>query len=189
MRPARNAITVANAMADEILKTRVPSLVAERARSAPAQVALSTEDQKLTYDELDQRASDLAAHLQSLGAGPESVVGICLERSPEFVVAALATLKSGAAYLPLDPAYPAERLRFIAEDAGITLLISDAKLRVHFAECTLELIDIEAGPPPHQPLEVEIREDSLAYVIYTSGSTGQPKGVEVTHANLSHLVG
>ena len=188
METVRRAINIPHAMADDILKTCVPSLVAKRARSAPAQIALSSESEELNYGDLDRRASRLAAQLQKLGAKPEAVVGVCLERSTQFVVAALAILKSGAAYLPLDPAYPTERLRFIADDAGIRLLITNSNLSVAFAGCALELVDIEVKPPSGDLIDPQVCADHLAYVIYTSGSTGQPKGVEVTHENLSHLV-
>ena len=171
----------------------VPTMIAGQARLHPDKVALVMAPERLTYAELELRATQLANYLQSRGAGPEVLVGICLERSPEFVIAAMAILKCGAAYLPMDSAHPPERLRFIANDAAICLLVTQAKFAERFATLSIEVIALDAEKDaiqrqPTESHEVELEIDHLAYVIYTSGSTGQPKGVEITHRNLSNLV-
>ena len=142
---------------------------------------------RLTYGELERRAVGLAAQLVSAGVGPGSCVAVFLERSPEFVVAAYAVMRAGAAYLPLDVATPAERLEYVLSDAGVGEVISDGRalpsgpwrtVRVDEPATVAEASPVLAGPVP----------EDLAYVIYTSGSTGRPKGVELTHANLANLV-
>ncbi|MDQ6809180.1 MAG: non-ribosomal peptide synthetase [Verrucomicrobiota bacterium] len=164
-----------------------------QARSRPHELAISSGDIDLTYADLDRRASCLAAHLQKLGARREVVVAICLERSADFVVAALASFKCGAAYLPMDPAHPTERLRFVLEAAGASLLVTNAKHAARFAEANVNVIALETDEPaissaPDLLVPVDPQPDDLAYVIYTSGSTGQPKGVEITHRNLANLI-
>ncbi|MCP4659968.1 MAG: amino acid adenylation domain-containing protein [bacterium] len=163
----------------------VPELVAAVAGSAPDAVAVVADDAVLSYGALDRRAAGVARRLAAMGVGPESVVGVCLPRSAEMVVALLGVLKTGAAYLPLDPAYPAQRLRWMAEDAG-AVLVTHEDLAEVFAGTELPVVTPEAGPEdfPAQP----VRAESPAYVIYTSGSTGRPKGVVVSHAALANLV-
>ena len=167
--------------------------IATQARRNPQNIAVAMDADVLTNSELDRRASQLAQYLHSLGAGPEALVAVCLERSPQFVVAALATLKCGAAYLPMDAAHPAERLRFIVEDAGALLVLTQEKFAAHFASSGKLVVTLDrerdtiAQNPP-QFATVGSEPDQLAYVIYTSGSTGQPKGVEITHRNLSNLI-
>src|SRR3984957_7729637 len=181
----------------------VPQLVGEQARvrpDAPALVAAST---TLTYAELDRRANQLAHYLQGLGAGPEKLVALCIERSPDMVVAALAALKAGGAYLPLDPGAPAERLDQTLRDAGAIVLVTTSKLgkanqavagmngrmATHsFAVVNLEKDAAEIARCSMEAPALATTGENLAYVIYTSGSTGQPKGVEVTHRNLSNLL-
>lgn len=167
--------------------------IAEQAKLSPESVALVMGADELTYGELDQHASQLANYLQSLGAAPEVLVGLCLERSAEFVIAALAILKCGAAYLPMDAAHPAERLRFIMQDAGISLLVTRANLAESLSIRGVRMIDLDAERETirHASKEspkADLQADQLAYVIYTSGSTGEPKGVEITHRNLSNLI-
>jgi amino acid adenylation domain-containing protein len=171
----------------------VPRMIAAQARLNPDGIALVVGSETLTYGELELRASRLANYLRSLGAGPEVLVGLCLERSPQFVIAALAIMQSGAAYLPMDLAHPAERLRFIVKDAAVRLLVTEGNCAERFAglEARIVALDTEEsaiGQQPTQAPEVKPGIDSLAYVIYTSGSTGRPKGVEITHRNLSNLV-
>jgi amino acid adenylation domain-containing protein len=171
--------------------TAVPSRVAAHVQTDPNSVALVSADETVTYGELERRSAQLANHLQSLGAGPEVLVGLALERSPEFVIAALAIMKSGAAYLPIDLAHPTERLHFIMKDADVRLLVTRAKFADRFQDSGVKTVVLDADSSgaeqqPIQPHQVDI--DSLAYVIYTSGSTGRPKGVEITHRNLAHLI-
>jgi amino acid adenylation domain-containing protein len=160
-----------------------------RAAARPQAVALTFDGRSSTYGELNARANRLARRLRALGAGPESRVGLCAERSPDLVVGVLAILKAGAAYVPLDPAYPAERLAYMAEDSGIRILLAQPGVRDRVPAEGIEVLsldDIAADELPNDP-GVEVRADNLAYVIYTSGSTGRPKGVGVTHGNVLRL--
>jgi len=164
-------------------------LVAEHARREPAAVAVSHGDRDLTYGELDRAAEALAARLRGRGVGPGVLVGVHLERSPEVVVALFAVLRAGGAYLPLDPDYPAERLSFMVEDSGASLLLTSGELAGlgESAGVSEMLLDApEDGEPAERPAGAGPDPDDVAYVIYTSGSTGRPKGVMVTHGNLRH---
>ncbi len=162
-----------------------------RAAAAPDEVALRHEGAALTYAELSRRSSRLAHHLRGRGVGPETRVGVCVERSPEMIVALLGVLKAGGAYVPLDPQYPRDRLAFLVEDSGIRVLLTQERLfadlpgsaaaDVVFLDADRERIDAEPDTPP----EVETHPESAAYVIYTSGSTGKPKGVLVPHGALA----
>jgi amino acid adenylation domain-containing protein len=168
----------------------VPHLVAACAAEAPDAVAVVAADRVLTYTELDTRANQVAHDLRAHGVGPDVVVGLCAESSPEMIVGALAILKAGGAYLPLDPDYPADRLGFILNDARCPLVITAGGVadRLHTtAESMVVPLDM-AGPRVAAPPVTDLGPDNLAYVIYTSGSTGQPKGVEITHASLLNLV-
>jgi amino acid adenylation domain-containing protein len=171
----------------------VPKLISEQARQSRNRIALATDADELSYGELEDGAAQLANHLRSLGAEHETLVGLCLERSPQFVIAALAIMKCGAAYLPLDSAHPTERLCSIIKDASARLLVTDKAFADRFVDLGVGVIDLDAeknaisAQPTKAPTE-ELELDHLAYVIYTSGSTGEPKGVEVTHRNLSNLV-
>ncbi|HYH82010.1 MAG TPA: amino acid adenylation domain-containing protein [Longimicrobium sp.] len=163
-------------------------LVEAQVARTPGAVALVFEDESLTYRELEGRANRLARHLVRLGAAPESTVGICLERSAAMVVAMLAVLKSGAAYLPLDPAYPAERLAYMLEDSGAAVLVTQASLRglLPAAGARIVSVDADADAIAAEPADAPpaaVSAGNAAYVIYTSGSTGRPKGVQVTHAS------
>lgn len=159
--------------------------IAAQARRRPRALALVSDEAQWTYADLQEHVARLANHLRFRGIRRGHVVGVALERSPEFVMAALAVMQCGAAYLPLDLAHPAERLRFVLQDAGARLLITSQPNR--FADSKLEIVSPEAEATTQSPA-VECKPDDLAYVIYTSGSTGEPKGVEVTHANLSNLI-
>ncbi|MBV9109091.1 MAG: amino acid adenylation domain-containing protein, partial [Gemmatimonadetes bacterium] len=167
--------------------TLAAELGAQAART-PDAVAVVFADEALTYVELDRRANRLANHLVRLGAGPEARVGICLERSAEMVVAMLAVLKAGAAYLPLDPSYPAERLAYMLEDSGAPLLVTEMALRGLVPAGAIRVVSVDedaeaiAASGDEAPATV-LSVANAAYVIYTSGSTGRPKGVQVTHAN------
>ncbi|HEU0053107.1 MAG TPA: amino acid adenylation domain-containing protein, partial [Longimicrobium sp.] len=163
---------------------------AAQAARTPDAPALRFEGETLTYGELDARANQLANHLRILGVGPESLVGLCVERSPETVIGILAILKAGGAYLPLDPAYPAERLAYMLDDSRAVLVVTTAALAPNLP-ATVRTIridtDPEVGARPTTVPGVELSADALAYVIYTSGSTGRPKGVQVTHGNVMRL--
>ena len=156
----------------------------------PDAPAVQFEDRHLSYRELDARANQLANHLRVLGVGVDSRVGICLEPGLEMVTAVLGALKAGAAYVPLDPAYPAERLSYMLADSRCIVLLTSENLTASLPEtdALVLLVDrdrIDAGTTNPR---VEIQPDNLAYVIYTSGSTGLPKGVAMTHRALGNLI-
>ncbi|HWA25818.1 MAG TPA: amino acid adenylation domain-containing protein [Lacunisphaera sp.] len=163
---------------------------ARAAARQPDALALSDEHHSLTYGELDERANKLAARLQSLGAAPGTVVGVCLPPSVDLPVALLAVLKAGAAYLPMDPAYPAERLGFMVGDAGIRLLVTERKLASLFPTGSTRLVHLDAPgiPGTEAALPAAPALEATAYLIYTSGSTGVPKGVPIRHRSLANLV-
>ena len=149
-------------------------------------VAAELAEQRLTYGELDRRANQLAHHLVKLGVAPDVRVGICMERSPELLVALLGVLKAGGAYVPLDPAYPQERLAYMLKDSGASLVLSQSALFSILPSSHAKVLALDADwnriaqEPQHRP-QVEVDPENLAYIIYTSGSTGRPKGVAVEH--------
>ncbi len=171
--------------------TTVPELVAGHAARYPDRVAVTADGESLTYGELDARASRLAARLVALGVGTDVLVGLCLPRSLEMVVSALAILKAGGAYMPMDPANPSERSVFMLDDAQAAVLITTSQLapQLETGNRPQVLFDDTAAPEAAQETAATaIAPDHLAYVIYTSGSTGRPKGVEITHGGLTNLV-
>ena len=158
-------------------------------QQAPANIALCDDGQSLTYRDLNLRAEALAVHLRSMKAGPEAIVGVCMESSVDLVVAFLAVLKAGAAYLPLDPSLPRQRLAWMLQDSGARLLITKEKVAPGISGVPVVLMDGEWISAPLEPLtRTRVFPENLAYLIYTSGSTGQPKGVAVTHRGLANLV-
>jgi amino acid adenylation domain-containing protein len=168
-------------------------LLAEQVRSRRDETALRFRGEDMTYGELDERAEQLARRLRSLQTGPEDVVGVCIERSFEMVIALVAILKAGAAYLPLHPDEPAERFRYMLEQAGARVLLTHDRLAggLPAVDATVLSVDRERDLAPavgFGPLEPGPSADSLAYVCYTSGSTGAPKGVCVTHRGVVRLV-
>jgi amino acid adenylation domain-containing protein len=160
--------------------------IARQARSAPDAIAAIYQGRELTYRELNARAAQLAAQLRSLGCGTEKKVAIHLERSPEALVAVLAVLKSGAAYIPLDPSYPQERLAYMVQDSGAGLLLTESRIP-RLKDCGIPVIDLDgvAWEETVEDVPVPVLPQNIAYVIYTSGSTGLPKGVMVTHGSLA----
>ncbi|WP_158693199.1 non-ribosomal peptide synthetase, partial [Streptomyces viridochromogenes] len=162
-----------------------------QAARRPAHPAVECGTTVLTYGEVDRRANRLAHRLAELGVGPETRVGVCLERGPDLLVVLLAILKAGGAYLPLDPGYPSDRLEFMVADADVRLVVSsrEAANRPAGAPATL-LLDGPAAldtTHPDTPPRVTVLPDNTAYVLFTSGSTGRPKGVAVTHRGIPHL--
>ena len=161
-------------------------LFEEQVERSPDADAIVFEGESMSYRELDRRANQLAHRLVGLGVGPDAIVAVCLERSPELVVALLAVLKAGGAYVPLDPDYPAERLAGTVTDAQAKVLVSDRRLaeRLPASQATVLLVDRDreaiAGEPDSAPAS-DVQPENLAYVIYTSGSTGRPKGAMNTH--------
>ena len=171
----------------------IPTLFDEQVAANPDALALVTTYASLTYGELNVRATRFAHYLREHGAAPDVLIGLCIERSVEMVIAMLAILKSGAAYLPLDAAYPKSRLAQMIEDATPPLIVTERKLREKFPADVASIVAIEdlyeeiakmAVNSPHPGL----LPTSLAYVMFTSGSTGRPKGVCVTHRNVIRLV-
>ncbi|MFD0744132.1 AMP-binding protein [Phytohabitans flavus] len=154
-----------------------PDLFEARVRATPDAVALVFEDTALTYAELNARANRLAHALVARGVGAERVVGLSLPRSVDMIVAEVAVLKAGGAYLPLDPDYPAERIAFMVADAAPVLVLDDL----------LEIEALTAGQPDTDPAR-SLHVTNAAYVIYTSGSTGRPKGVVLSHTGVAKLV-
>ncbi|WP_051450882.1 non-ribosomal peptide synthetase [Actinospica robiniae] len=160
----------------------------------PDAVAVAFEQEELDYRELNERANRLAHRLRELGAGPERLVGVCLERGPDLVPTLLGVLKSGAGYLPLDPALPADRLAFMLGDAQAPVVVTSGRHAAGIAEFYQgALVDLDRDAeelrarPDENPPSLS-GPGNLAYVIYTSGSTGRPKGVSVTHANVLRLM-
>ncbi|WP_413206153.1 amino acid adenylation domain-containing protein [Rhodospirillum sp. A1_3_36] len=165
----------------------------ETAARVPDRVALSFRDTDLTYGQLRTRIDGLAAHLRNLGVGPELRVALCAERSPDMVIALLAVLKVGGAYIPLDPAYPPERLAMVLEDARPALIVTQSHLRGLFPEGAAPLFCLDGEPQPWlkarcAPVACAALPENIAYVIYTSGSTGRPKGVAVGHRALLNFL-
>ncbi|MBE9159373.1 amino acid adenylation domain-containing protein [Nodosilinea sp. LEGE 06152] len=162
-------------------------------RERPDAIALQFGNQQFTYQQLNQGSNQLARYLQRLGIGAEMPVGICLERGISAIAAMLAILKAGGVYVPLDPSYPAERLRFMVEDAGITVILSEANWVDELQTATTEVVCLEQAwnaiaQESDQNLSTPCTADQPAYVIYTSGSTGTPKGVVVPHRAVNRLV-
>jgi len=171
----------------------LPQLVAARAEEFPEALAVATEDETLTYAQLNARANQLAHYLQDLGVGPGVFTGVYIDRSWQFVLAALAVMKAGGAYVPLDPAYPSERLAHMLRNAHVPVLVTRGPLLATMPRGPWRTVDLDA----EQARISDFSEDAPfcahsasdpAYLIYTSGSTGQPKGVPIKHANLSNLI-
>jgi amino acid adenylation domain-containing protein len=165
-----------------------------QADRTPDAVAVVYEDRQLTYGELNRQANRLAHHLRSLGVGPDVRVGICVERGPELLVAVLGVLKSGGAYLPLDPGYPPERLLDMVEDCTPVVVLTHRPVAGRLAGLDVPLLALDEDAawwetqPDADPERGALSPENLTYVIYTSGSTGRPKGVEMTHRGASNLL-
>ncbi|MEH2024335.1 non-ribosomal peptide synthetase [Nostoc sp.] len=171
----------------------IHQLFEAQVEKTPDAVALIFNNQHLTYRDLNIRANQLAQHLQSLGVGAETLVGICIERSLEMVVALLAILKAGGAYIPLDPGYPQERLAFMLSDTQVSVLLTQKELVAKLPTHTAFVICLDAdwntiAQNKKENLSTTVTADNLAYVMYTSGSTGTPKGVSVIHRGVVRLV-
>jgi amino acid adenylation domain-containing protein len=165
----------------------IPALFAEMVRRAPDAAAVVHGGETVTYAQLDARAEGLARRLRRAGAGRGARVGVCMERGAGLAAAWLAVLRAGAAYLPLDPAHPAERLAWMLEDAGATLVVAGDGAPA-LAIGGVRVVRAEDGGGDGPPVEAEIDPSDVAYVVYTSGSTGLPKGIEVPHRAVARLV-
>ncbi len=173
----------------------IHELVAARAAASPDAIAIGCGGTWLSYGSLDEQANRLAHYLMAAGAAAESVVGLCLPAGPRLMAAVLAVWKIGAAYLPLDPGLPAERLAFMMADSRAVLLVGTAEILDDLPAWRVRVLAVDdpvvAGAVangPATPPPVQVAPDQLAYVMYTSGSTGLPKGVQVTHAGLVNYV-
>jgi amino acid adenylation domain-containing protein len=171
----------------------VQQLIARQATATPEAVALISNGEALSYHELNRRANRLAHYLEALGVGPNTLVGLCVERSLDMVVGLLGILKAGGAYVPLDPTYPSERLTFMLQDSQTSVLVTKQHLASHLAPQKAQIVCMDAETAvlakqsETEPISTVNAED-LVYVIYTSGSTGRPKGVQITHKSLLNLV-
>jgi amino acid adenylation domain-containing protein len=186
-----------NATKHEVPNATLPDLFEAQVEKTPDRTAVVHEHQRLTYGGLNRRANRLAHYLRTLGIGPDSRVGICVERSPEMIAAAFAVLKAGGAYVPLDPEFPLERVRWMVEDGALAALLLDPMSKQRFREiCTsVPVIDVtNVATWEDQPennlsrAEVGLTAEHSVYVIYTSGSTGRPKGVMVTQAAVGNFL-
>ncbi len=166
----------------------IHDLFEAQAARTPEAIALIDGIRQVSYHELNERATQVAHHLQHLGVGPDTLVGVCMHRNPDMLISLLAILKAGGAYVPLDPNYPQERLSFQVLDAHITVLLTQAALRDLILVPGIEVLCLDTdweriASEPLTPVHSEVTSEHLAYVIYTSGSTGTPKGVCIRHRN------
>ncbi|HEY2593980.1 MAG TPA: AMP-binding protein, partial [Chloroflexota bacterium] len=172
----------------------VHELVARAAAERPDAVAVSSGGASLTYAELEQRAATVARRLRALGVGPEACVGVCMTRSLETVVACLAILKAGGVYVPLDTAFPADRISFMLDEVGAKVVLVHEPTASAVPEGPWRLVDVDANPEPETDANDNadelpaVHSDNGCYVIFTSGSTGRPKGTTVTHRNVVRLI-
>ncbi|MFE7296373.1 amino acid adenylation domain-containing protein [Streptomyces sp. NPDC057579] len=171
----------------------VHEVFAERAARTPDAVAVTDAERRLTFAELESRANQLAHHLVGLGVGPGTLVGVCADRGVDTVVALLGVLRAGGAFVPLDPAYPAERLATMLADAAVPVVVTEERLLDRVAGHGAATVCLDREQPllrrlPTDPPHTAVTPEDLAYVIYTSGTTGRPKGVMVEHRHVHHMV-
>jgi amino acid adenylation domain-containing protein/thioester reductase-like protein len=185
-----------NTSAEDYPATCLPELFMERMRACPGRTAVSCtgseHSDRLTYAELADRSGRLASYLTAHGAGPGTRVGVYLDRSADLLVTLLAVLRTGAAYVPLDPVYPAARIGYMIDDADVVLLVTQSDLARSVTgtarQVVLDRCRDEIGRAPAIVPPPAVTGDDLAYLIYTSGSTGRPKGVQVTHRGLTNFL-
>jgi amino acid adenylation domain-containing protein/non-ribosomal peptide synthase protein (TIGR01720 family) len=184
----RGVLAEANGLARAFPSATLPALFAAQAARTPGALAVADGRERLTYGELAARAGRVAAVLRARGVGPESRVAVCMERSVDLVAALLGVMRAGGAYVPVDPAYPAERIAFLLGDAGAGIVLVRSGRRPALPE-GVEAIDVGRmeGDAGSAPAADAVDPATLAYVIYTSGSTGRPKGVLVEHRSVANL--
>lgn len=174
----------------------VHELFEHQVRLTPDAVALTDAELTLTYAEINNRANQLSAYLRSRGVGPDKLVALCVGRSPEMVLAIIATLKAGGAYLPLDPTHPADRLQYVLEDSAPQVVLTEAQYAAQFSTMQAEVVFLKEALEQSAGYTAEntpspalgVQSSHLTYVIYTSGSTGHPKGIEMPHQCLVNLL-
>jgi amino acid adenylation domain-containing protein len=172
----------------------VHELFEAQVERTPGALAVASQEGTLTYQELNQKANQVARYLQRRGIGPEALVGICLDRSLDMIVCLLGILKAGGVYLPFDPGYPVERLSFMLKDSQAPLLVTQNNFAGYFSQLeasSVICIDKDWSVISQEEVdntESKVTSKDCVYVIYTSGSTGQPKGVQITHSGLLNLV-
>ena len=164
-------------------------IFAAQARKSPERIAVTSGEDALSYGQLNARAEQVAAHLSTLGVGPEVRVGLCLDRSTQLVVAILGVLKAAATYVPLDPDYPSERLSYLLADSGVQVVLTERKLFDRLPPTSARALCIEDALDrvPAAIARLSAQPENAAYIIYTSGSTGNPKGVVVEHRQVAQL--
>jgi amino acid adenylation domain-containing protein len=171
----------------------VHQLFEEQVARDPQAVAVICEESQLSYAELEAKANKLARQLRAMGVKPDKPVAIFMDRGPEMIVAALGILKAGGCYVPLDPAYPPERIAAVVEDARPAVIVTQRSLSIELPQLNARLILIDDSavvqPGPELPPTLHAKPENLAYLIYTSGSTGRPKGVEVPHRSVVNFLG
>jgi amino acid adenylation domain-containing protein len=193
-RERHTILDIFNATAADYPKDQcIHQLFEEQVEKTPAAVAVIFENQQLTYRELNSCANQLAKHLRSLGVGPGVLVGICVERSLEMMRGLFAILKAGGTYVPLDPAFPRERLDFMLEDSQSSVLLTQKKFLGLLPSEALQVVCLDSGEDDisqedQENLERIAAPEDIAYVLYTSGSTGKPKGVEISHRALTNFL-
>lgn len=169
----------------------IHQLIAAQAAASLSRIAVEFQGQKLSYEELDRRSNQLAHLLRKKGVKADVLVGLCVERSAEMLVALLGILKAGGAYVPLDPAYPADRIQYVLSDANAKVLITESRLLPSLPKLSAEVLCLDRltlERESSRAVNTEVRPENLAYVIYTSGSTGKPKGVQLEHRSVVNFL-
>jgi len=169
----------------------IHQLIELQARKGPSRIAVEFQGRRLTYEELDLKSNQLASLLRRRGVKADVLVGLCVERSAEMLVALLGILKAGGAYVPLDPAYPADRIQYVLSDANAKVLITESRLLPALPKLSAEILCLDDVAPHQehsQSERTEVKPENLAYVIYTSGSTGKPKGVQLEHRSVVNFL-
>ncbi|MFN6548702.1 AMP-binding protein, partial [Mycolicibacterium nivoides] len=168
----------------------IPGLFAAQVARAPEATALSFEGRSMTYRELDEASNQLAHRLSAGGVGPGQYVALLFSRCAEAIVSIVGVLKTGAAYVPIDPMHPDERIEFVVADASPVAAVATSELVTRFAGCDVDVIDFnDVGRGAEQGAGLPMpAADDVAYLIYTSGTTGVPKGVAITHRNVTGLL-
>jgi len=179
--------------ADYPQQTCIHQLFEAQVKRVPDSIAAIFADQQITYGELNARANQLARHLQALGVGPDVLVGICVDRSLDVMVALLGVLKAGGAYIPLDPAYPQQRLSLMVSDSQLSVLLTQQHLLAQLPKHQAHIVCLDKdwqdiATQSQDNLDTNVNPDNLAYVIYTSGSTGKPKGVQIIHESVVNFL-